>query len=256
MGLVPLPLPWNLDLVQLGGFAVAAVAYLFLERDEEAPGKPRLFWLGYACFAVALISPLDAMSDRYLLSAHMIQHILITMVGPPLVLAGLPPGATRYMPRFLGNPWLTVTLFNVVLLVWHIPPLYQATLLNEDIHILEHLLFMSTAFLFWLPLVGPVAGARRMSPLMKIGYLAYAGITPTVIGFILIMLPAVLYPFYSQQPRILADLGALADQQLAGLLMFGLGNLIYFVPISLIFMRISDEPEPEAAVAAPSASGR
>ncbi|HEV1998576.1 MAG TPA: cytochrome c oxidase assembly protein [Candidatus Dormibacteraeota bacterium] len=243
MGLQALPLPWNFDLVLLAGLATAAVAYLFLERQQDAPGRPRFFWLGLLCFFVALVTPVDYASDRYLLAAHMIQHILITMVGPPLVLAGLPLGTARYLPRFLGNPWLTVLLFNGVLLVWHIPALYQATLLNEDIHILEHLLLIGTAFLFWVPVVGPVAETRGQPPLMKIGYLALAGLPPTVIGMTLALAPFVIYPFYSVQPRLFADLSALVDQQLAGLLMFGLGNLIYFVPISVIFLRISEEPE-------------
>jgi putative membrane protein len=243
MGLQPLPLPWNLDLVQLAGFVTAAAAYLFIRRREDDSGKPFLFWTGYACFVVALVTPVDAASDRYLLTVHMIQHILITMVGPPLVLAGLPLGMARYLPRFLGNPWLTVMLFNGVLLAWHIPAMYQATLLNEQVHILEHLLFMGTAFLFWVPVIGPVAETRGMPPLMKIGYLALAGIPPTVIGMTLALAPFVIYPFYSLQPRLFADLGPLVDQQVAGLLMFGLGNLIYFVPISVIFLRISEEPE-------------
>jgi cytochrome c oxidase assembly factor CtaG len=243
MGLQPLPLPWNFDPVQLAGLVTAAVAYLFIRRNQDDAGHPWLFWLGYLCFFVALITPVDAASDRYLLTVHMTQHILITMVGPPLVLAGLPRGMARYLPRFLGNPWLTVLLFNVALLVWHIPALYQATLLNEGIHVLEHLVFMGTAFLFWVPVVGPVAETRGMPPLMKIGYLALAGIPPTVIGMTLALAPFVMYPFYSIQPRLFADLGALADQQVAGMLMFGLGNLIYFVPISVIFLRISDEPE-------------
>jgi putative membrane protein len=247
MGLQPLPLPWNLDPVLLGGFVAAAAAFLFLNRDPSAPGRPRLFWAGYTCFALALISPLDAVSDRYLLSAHMLQHILITMIGPPLVLAGLPRGVARYLPRFLGNPWLTVSVFNGILLGWHLPLLYQATLLNEDIHILEHVLFMATAFLFWLPVVGPVAATRGMAPMMKIGYLLYAGLPPTVLGLTMALAPVPLYAFYTTQPRLLADLGPVVDQQLAGLLMFGLGNLIYLVPISVIFLRMTDEPEPAAA---------
>ncbi|MGI8607959.1 MAG: cytochrome c oxidase assembly protein [Candidatus Dormibacteria bacterium] len=243
MGFHPLPLPWNLNLFQLAGFVVAAIAFRFIVPRPNDPGRPVYLWLGYLCFFIALVTPVDAASDRYLLTAHMIQHILITMVGPPLILAGLPLGMSRYLPRFLGNPWLTVLLFNGVLLAWHIPALYQATLLNEDIHVLEHVLFVGTAFLFWVPVVGPVAESRGMPPLIKIGYLALAGIPPTVIGMTLALAPFVMYPFYSAQPRLFAALGAVVDQQLAGLLMFGLGNLIYFVPISVIFLRISEEPE-------------
>ncbi|GAC1330064.1 MAG: hypothetical protein NVSMB17_07050 [Candidatus Dormibacteria bacterium] len=245
MGLQPLPLPWNFNLVLLAGLSTAATAFVALRRGGADGGDPRLFWPGLLCFAIALVSPVDAASDRYLLTAHMAQHILITMVGPPLVLAGLPATTTKYVPRFLGNPWLAVTLFNLVLLVWHIPALYQATLLNEDVHILEHLLFMGTAFVFWLPIVGPLARTRGLAPLMKIGYLAYAGVPPTVIGMTLGLLPFVLYPFYSAQPRLFAGLSALGDQQVAGMMMFGLGNMIYFVPISIIFLRLFDEPEGE-----------
>ncbi len=243
MGFQPLPLPWNFDPVLLAGVATAAAAYFFLSRDQDPRADPRLFWLGYAAFAVALVSPMDAASDRYILSAHMLQHILITMIGPPLVLAGLSAGLARRLPRFLGNPWLTVTLFNVVLLGWHVPALYQETLLNESVHIVEHLLFIATAFVFWLPIVGPVARTRGMSPLMKIGYLAYAGLPPTVIGMTLALAPMALYPFYTHQPRLFADLSPVVDQQIAGLMMFGLGNLIYLVPISAIFLRMAEEPE-------------
>lgn len=243
MGLQPLPLNWNFDPVLLAGFVTAAALYVLIRRKEEAHGRPLLFWFGNLSMVIALVTPLDWASDRYLLTAHMIQHILITMVGPPLILAGLPPGVARYLPRFLGNPWLTVMLFNGVLLAWHIPALYQATLLSENVHILEHLLFMGTAFLFWVPVVGPVAEVRGMAPLIKIGYLALAGIPPTVIGMTLALAPFVAYPFYSLQPRLFADLNALVDQQFAGLLMFGLGNLIYFIPISVIFIGIPDEPE-------------
>ena len=249
MGLQPLPLPWNFNLILLVGLATAAAAILVLGRRREDPGDARLLWLGLVCFVVALVSPVDAASDRYLLSAHMIQHILITMVGPPLVLAGLPSGFTRFLPRFLGNPWLAVTLFNAILLVWHVPALYQATLLDENVHILEHLLFMASAFVFWMPIVGPLARSRGMSPLVKIGYLAYAGIPPTVIGMTLGLAPFVMYPFYANQPRLFADVSALGDQQTAGMLMFGLGNLIYFVPISIIFLRLFDEAEGDSEAA-------
>ena len=250
MGLQPLPLPWNFNPLQLAGIAIVAFAYWYGLRGSEDRGDPRLFVPGLLCFVVALVTPVDSASDRYLLSAHMIQHILITMVGPPLLLAGLPTRLSRFLPRFLGNPWLSVTLFNAVLLTWHLPALYQATLLNENVHILEHLLFMGTAFIFWLPIIGPVARVRGMAPLMKIGYLAYAGIPPTVIGMTLGLAPFVIYPFYSSQPRLFADISALSDQQVAGMMMFGLGNLIYFVPISLIFLRLFDEPEADPEPAA------
>jgi cytochrome c oxidase assembly factor CtaG len=140
------------------------------------------------------------------------------------------------------NPWLAVTVFNLVLMVWHWPSLYEATLQNEMIHVVEHLMFIATAFVFWWPIVGPGSrGARRMSPLMKVGYLAFAGVPPTVVGITMAFLPTLLYPFYTTAPRLLDWLAPQLDQELAGILMFGIGNLIYFVPITRNFFRIADE---------------
>jgi putative membrane protein len=243
----PVPLGWTFDPLIVVGLVAAVAGFHYYRRGHpDDGGNSWLYHTGLVCFAVALVSPLDSAADRYLLSAHMIQHILITMVGPPLVLAGLPMGLGRRLPRFLLNPWLTVFLFNLVLIGWHFPALYDATLHNEALHILEHLMFMGTAFLFWWPIVGPVR-MGEMSPMMKIGYLAFAGVPPTVIGMTLAIAPAPLYEFYTLAPRLIGEVSAELDQQLAGVLMFGLGNLIYFVPISVIFFRIADEPEGLAA---------
>jgi putative membrane protein len=243
----PLPLPWSFDPSIIAGVVLAAFAYVYFGRRLVDRGRHWLFWAGLAAFVVALVSPLDSASDHYLLSAHMLQHILLTMVGPPLLLAGLPPAASRALPRFLLNPWLTATLFNVVLIGWHWPAFYDATLLNPNLHVLEHLMFMSTAILFWWPIVGPARAGEGMSPLMKIGCLALAGVPPTVVGMTLALAPTPLYSFYSSAPRLVDGLGAGLDQQFAGLLMFGLGNLIYFVPITRIFLRSMEDPDQVAA---------
>ncbi|HXA41350.1 MAG TPA: cytochrome c oxidase assembly protein [Candidatus Solibacter sp.] len=243
MSLQPLPIQWTFDPAIVVGIILAGFAYVYFGRHLDEAGRPWFFWAGLGCFVVALVSPVDYVSDHYLLSVHMLQHILLTMVGPPLVLAGLPPAAGRALPRLLLNPWLTVTLFNVVLLAWHWPSLYNETLLNENLHILEHLMFMATAFLFWWPIVGPGRAGEGMSDLMKIGYLAFAGVPPTVLGMTMAIAPAALYTFYTSAPRLFGDVSVSLDQQLAGILMFGIGNLIYFVPISRIFMSMMEDPD-------------
>jgi putative membrane protein len=243
VNLQPLPLPFSFDPSIVIGIFLAAFAYLYFGRRLADRGRPWFFWAGLATFAVALVSPVDYASDHYLLSVHMLQHILLTMVAPPLLLAGLPPAAGRVLPRFLLNPWLTVTLFNVVLLGWHWPSLYQQTLLNPNIHVLEHLMFMGTAFLFWWPIVGPARSGEGMSEMMKIGYLAFAGVPPTLLGMTMALAPNPLYSFYVTSPRLFSDISVNLDQQLAGILMFGIGNLIYFVPISRIFMAMMEDPD-------------
>ncbi len=230
--------------------AAVAGAFEWYRRSPGASGgsRPAVFWLGMVAFAAALVTPLDAASDHYLLSAHMLQHILITMVGPPLVLAGLPPlrpATLARIPHFLLDPWLAVTLFNADLLAWHWPAFYGATLTNGSLHVVEHLTFIGTALLFWWPITGRRLGGRGgLSPLMRIAYLAFAGVPPTVIGVTLAFVPALVYPFYAAAPRLFAGVGPGLDQEIAGILMFGLGNLIYFVPITRNFMRLLETEQP------------
>jgi cytochrome c oxidase assembly factor CtaG len=82
-----------------------------------------------------------------------------------------------------------------------------------------------------------------MSEVMKIGYLAFAGVPPTLLGMTMALAPNPLYGFYATAPRLFGDISVNLDQQLAGILMFGIGNLIYFVPISRIFMTMMEDPD-------------
>jgi cytochrome c oxidase assembly factor CtaG len=249
----PLPLRWVFEPTILAPMLAVSVIYgLACRSNPAAPGRrPVYFALAMLSFSVALISPLDSASDHYLLSAHMAQHILITMIGPALLLAALadsiPGSPLSRLPRVLVNPWMAVILFNAVLMVWHLPALYQAALENEGVHVLEHLTFIATALVFWWPITGPAArGGRGLAPLMKAGYLALAGIPPTVIGMVLAIAPSVIYPFYAAAPRLLGGVSAELDQQVAGLLMFGLGNLIYFVPLTRNLLRVLEDQEAAA----------
>src|SRR5258708_26320639 len=115
MNLQPLPIHWTFDASVVAGILLAGFAYTYFSRHLDEAGRPWFFWAGLACFIAALVSPIDYLSDHYLLSVHMLQHILLTMVGPPLVLAGLPPAAGPAPPTVLLHPVLTVTLFTLVL---------------------------------------------------------------------------------------------------------------------------------------------
>src|SRR5258708_9691418 len=143
MTLQPLPIQWTFDPSIVAGVILAGFAYAYFGGHLDERGRPWFFWTGLACFVVALVSPVDYISDHYLLSVHMLQHILLTMVGPPLVLAGLPPAAGPALPPFLLHPRLPVTPFNVLLLSWHFPALYNQTLFNRTPHHLQPPHFMS-----------------------------------------------------------------------------------------------------------------
>jgi putative membrane protein len=215
---------------------------------RSARMRPVLFAAGVITAFVALQSPIDRGGDDYLFSIHMLQHLLLMMVAPPLLLLGVAGITALRRERFARvrrlwwattRPWVAVVLFNVVMLLWHIPALYNTTLTTQSVHVLEHLSFMAVGVLFWWSIVDPIRDDRTatVSPLTKIAALVISGIPPTVLGLIFALSPVAFYDFYVRAPR-LWGISPLFDQQIGGVLMLGLGNIIYFVAIVIIFMRL------------------
>lgn len=249
----------TLGLVALVAAYVIAVRRGRLRSDDDVSpwlGSPRwrawMFGLGVLTAFLALESPVDTGGDNYLLSLHMVQHLVLMMVSPPLVLLGIcgmrPPDPAR--APGLRRLWTAITrplpatvLFNAVLLVWHIPTLYDTTLRNEAAHIVEHITFIAVGMVLWWAVVDPIRGegTTPISPFQKIAALAVAGVPPTVLGLIFSVASNPFYEFYARAPR-LWGLSPVTDQQVAGVVMFGLGNLIYFAAISVIFWRILGNP--------------
>jgi cytochrome c oxidase assembly factor CtaG len=248
------------------GYGIAVRRRVIAETDDVSPWftsrrwRPVLFGCGVLVALLALQSPIDRGGDDFLLSVHMVQHLLLMMVAPPLVLLGIcgvkPPARTRFagVRRFwwaITRPWPALVIFNVVMLVWHIPALYDTTLTTQPVHILEHLSFMAVGVVFWWPIIDPIRDSRTVtvSPLAKIAVLVVSGVPTTVLGLIFALAPNAFYDFYVRAPR-LWGLSPVADQQIAGVIMLFASNLIYFVAIVILFMRILSDPardEEEAA---------
>ncbi len=256
---------WTFEPTVTLGLAALVAAYVIavrrgrLRRDDDVSPwlgssrwRPWLFGLGVLSAFLALESPVDTGGDNYLLSLHMVQHLVLMMVSPPLVLLGIcgmrPPDPTRApvarrLWTAITRPLPATVLFNAVLLVWHIPTLYDATLRKETLHIVEHITFIAVGVVLWWAVVDPIRGGSTapVSPFQKIAALAVAGVPPTVLGLIFSVASNPFYEFYARAPR-LWGLSPVTDQQIAGVVMFGLGNLIYFAAISVIFWRILGNP--------------
>jgi putative membrane protein len=235
---------WAWDPTVIAGTLALAAAYAWLFRggSRTATWSPlaRVYFAGgLLTLFLALESPIDVGGDRYLFSLHMVQHLLLAMVVPPLLLLGLPE-QWRAFERMRVSPLLANIGFNLVLAVWHLPFLYEATLRSEPIHVLEHLSFLAAGVIFWWPILVPAGRRHAMSVVGKMAYLAFAGVPPTILGLAFILSPSVIYPFYAAAARV-TPLSPLDDQLLAGLVMFGLGNIIYFVAISVIFFTLDDK---------------
>ena len=154
-----------------------------------------LFGCGLLVAFLALQSPIDRGGDEYLFSLHMTQHLLLMMVAPPLIVLGIcgvrRPARMRYRAArrvwwAITRPWPALVIFNAVMLVWHVPALYDTTLTVEPVHILEHLTFIAAGVIFWWPVIDPIRDADTVTvtPLSKIAILVVSGVPTTVLGLI------------------------------------------------------------------------
>ncbi len=209
------------------------------------------FLTGSALLLITLNGPLHDLSDSYLFSAHMVQHLILTLVIPPLWLLGCPawllrplirPRAVRATARFLTHPVVAFLVYNAIFIGWHIPGYYEAALEHHGVHILEHLMFIAAAVVLWWPAVDPLPELSRMGPPMRLVYLFAVGIPMNVVAALITLSDSILYPWYAVQPRVLG-LSPIADQQLGGLIMWVPGGLSWWVAISIIYFRWAQREE-------------
>jgi cytochrome c oxidase assembly factor CtaG len=234
---------WDWEPSVLLGCAALVLGYVALTR--WAPSRRAVaFVAGVLVIAVAQCSPLDVLGDTYLFSAHMLQHLLLVLVAPPLLILGLPTWlvegwlhhrAVARIERVARQPAVAWLLGIGTVYLWHAPPLYNATLAHTGIHIAEHLSFLVTATIFWWPVCAPRA-ASRLPHLGAALYLFAAAVASSVLGIVLTFAAPGLYPAYLHpaDPRgvltLVRDgwgLSPATDQQLGGLCMWVLGGLGY-----------------------------
>jgi putative membrane protein len=220
--------------------------------------RSRVAWFmtGVAVMFLALNGPIHDLGDNYLFSAHMIQHLMITLIMPPLLLAGTP--AWLYRPllrhgwiwrtaRALTAPLAAFAIYNVVLSVWHLPRFYNWALVDHNVHVVQHLMFMAAAVLVWWPAVNPVPELTRLQPPIRLLYLFALGIPMSMISALITLSSDVLYEWYAAAPRVFENLSALDDQQLGGLIMWIPAMKIYWIAITILFFRWSRQDLKESA---------
>ena len=193
----------------------------------------------------SLAGPIHELSDNYLFSAHMVQHSLITLVVPPLLLLGTPSWLLRPLVsnglvlragRFATKPLAAFLIFNVMLNLWHFPIFYEGALKEHPVHIIEHLLFMSAAVIAWWPVLSPLPELPRISYPAQILYLVALSISQTPLFAALTFSNDVLYSFYETTPRIW-DISPLADQQMGGIIMKVSWLSVFLPAICILFLR-------------------
>ena len=267
---------WNGEPSVLIGCAALVAGYVAMTRRPSRQAWS--FFVGVGVLLFAQCSPLDALGDTYLFSAHMIQHLLLLLIVPPLLILGIPTWLAerwlaaprvRAVERVFRRPAIAWLLGIGAMYIWHLPALYNATLAHVGIHIGEHLCFLATGLIFWWPVCTPLPQSRY-APLAAMLYLFTAAVGSSVLGIILTFAPPGLYPAYLHPvdtdgflPLIRDEWGisTAVDQQFGGLIMWVPGGLVYLGAIISTFARWQSETDdgdeslaPHAAVGSPRAA--
>jgi len=252
--------PWVLIPIAIFG-TLYARGWLQLHRrapDRFGLSQLTAFFAGLIAVVCALCSPLDAFAG-WLLTIHMIQHLLLMMVAPPLILWGAPylpllSGLPRYfaingvgpflsstvlrkVASFVSHPAFCWSAFISINVAWHLPAMYELALRSPSWHRVEHFSFLSTALLFWWPIIQPHPWVARTPRWMILPYLFLADFQNTALSAFLVFCDRVVYPTYETVPRI-TGLTPLEDQAAAGAMMCVAGSVFFLMPIGLITVEL------------------
>ena len=250
---VPFP-AWHLHLDVWALTGALALLYILSVRREKArrPGEQvvtrgQVWSIGGALATLFLASswPLHDVAEGYLYSAHMMQHLMLTLVVALLLLAGTPAWMARNLlgrgrvlrsVRTLSRPVTGLIQFNLILVLSHWPVVVEATVRWHFLHFVAHAVLLGSAVLMWMPVASPLPEIRRIKPPAQMLYLFLQTIVPTVPASFLTFNDRPLYRIYATFPR-LWNVSALTDQQTAGLIMKIVGGLFLWLIIAIIFFR-------------------
>jgi putative membrane protein len=211
-------------------------------RTDVGRRQTLYFAAGLLTIWVALETPIDTLGDQYLQSVHMLQHVLIGLLAPPLLLLALSPSMVASLLRVPGLRVLTEPVpaqlaFAIVMGAWHVPFLYDLTIQSEGVHVFEHLTFIAGGALFWWPVVGVTSAAARwrLGEVGRVLYLVFGTVPADTVAVILMFGRSPFYAFYPHAPRLVPGLDPLTDQVLAGVVLMAVGKISYLVAILDIF---------------------
>ncbi len=254
---------WSLQPVVVLALAAAAVAYARVYRRAAARSSTSApnasHWVPYAAglltLAVALLSPLDPIGDRYLLSAHMMQHVLLSDIAPALIVLGLrapilplglsrnaltavAPGrpSGRLLAR-LTSPWLAIPLWVAATWVWAIPSVFDYAAQHQVVHAIEHATLFYTGLAMWWLIIDPLPRARLRPNGQRLALLGFTRLASACICLPLTWLAVTEYPLYAGAPRAYG-LSAINDQHLAGAAMCFIEFLVFGIAFTAVFINM------------------
>ncbi|MBV9605670.1 MAG: cytochrome c oxidase assembly protein [Solirubrobacterales bacterium] len=249
---------WTIQAALVYVVAAALLYYLGGRRwRKREPLRAAAFVAGLITIVLALDGPIDTYADQ-LFWVHMLQHVLLLTLAPPLILLGRPwPRMWRALPlrtratvgrtiararwaaplRALARPLPAWVLFNATMVLWHIPAAYNATLSNQTIHNVEHAMFFFTGLLFWARVIDPGPLRPRLQWPARVAYAVGAMVVGWILAITLVLVPHPLYSHYADLATRPGGISALTDQQLAGGVMWVLGSISFTITMLIGFYR-------------------
>jgi putative membrane protein len=240
-------------------------------KEPEQRWRSLSFYASLGVLAIALCSPIEALSEK-LFWAHMLQHVLLLVVAPPLMVVAAPwirlwralPLTTRrslgrdltlgsrtaplrWTVRGLGKPLPSFLLFSAVLLAWHVPAMFDATLRSSALHALEHTLFFGTALMFWKQVITSAPLHAPLSSAQRVGYVVGAMVVSWGLAVVLALAAHPLYGFYAHEASRPGGISAMADQQIAAGIMWVPGSITFVIVIFVYVHRWLTPPSIRAA---------
>ncbi len=229
-------------------WAVTRIGPRATRPGETVVTRGQVAWFVAALFTLWLAAdwPVHDLGEEYLYGVHMAQHILLSLVVPPMALLATPTWLARMLVgsgkgygviRRLARPVTATLIFNGVVVFTHWPAVVNTSVANGVLHYGVHVLVVTTALLMWLPVAGPLPELRLSLP-GQMGYLFLQSIIPTVPAGWLTFADGIVYRSYDVVPRVFG-LSVAHDQQLAGMLMKVVGGLLLWTVITVLFFRFA-----------------
>ncbi|HEY3922558.1 MAG TPA: cytochrome c oxidase assembly protein [Gaiellaceae bacterium] len=239
------PYAWQADLDTTLVVPLLALLYLFLAgRFGTTADRAAAAGGSLALLAIAFWTPIHHLGLHYLLTAHLLQNVILAEWAPLLAVLAVTPtmarAASRYrLWRLFTHPLIALPVWVASYYVWHIPFVYDAALHHQNtlIH-LEHACYFGTGILFWWPVVQDEP--HRLATGLRAGYAFAAFILAAPLGLLLLLLPRAIYGYYVHAPRIWG-LSPLGDQELAGATMAAEQALVLFTVFAYWFRRFLAE---------------
>ncbi len=234
-------------------WALKKVGPRYVEPGERPATRRQVLWFSLGLLALWASGdwPLHDLAERQLYSAHMVQHLVLSLVAPPLLLAGVPswlarallsPRPVMAVMRRLTRPLLALLLFNAVLITTHWPPVVDLSLTSHVFHLVTHTALAASALLMWWPILSPLPELPRIPYPAQMLYLFLQTIIPTVPASFLTFATSPIYPIYETLPRAFS-ISVLDDQRLSGLIMKLGGGILLWSVIAVLFFRWSKKEE-------------